>query len=327
MRLVKTLVLILFAAAAVAWLSYNFWLAYQPAPPVIQGQIDAQQYSISSKVPGRIDTIMVAKGDMVKKGQLIFTLYSPEIEAKLAQAKAGMEAADALAKQTLEGARSQEIAAAHDQWQKAKAAADLLDKTFKRIQNLYIGGVVSEQKLDETKTKLQAAQYSENAAFQIYQMTKEGAREGTRKAAAGKARMAAGAVAEVESYVKDTRIKSWHEGEVSQILLQSGELAPQGFPVVSIIDMNDSWAVFHIREDMLSRYNKGRELTVRIPALGQSLHTFKVTHVAVMGDFATWRATNTSQGFDMRTFEIEARPLYKIENLRVGMSVLITDQN
>lgn len=207
----------------------------------------------------------------------------------------------------------------------AKAATELLDKTSKRIENLYIGGVVAEQKMDEAKTKLKAARFTENAAFQLYQMAKEGAREGTKKAAAGKARMAAGAVAEVEAYAADTRIKSWHNGEISQILLQSGELAPQGFPVVTIIDMADSWAVFHIREDMLSNFNKGQEFHVHIPALGESRYTFKVDYVAVMGDFTTWRATNTSKGFDMRTFEIEARPLQPIDNLRVGMSVIIAD--
>ncbi len=325
MRTIKTLFFILFATAGVGWLCYNFWLAYQPIAPVIQGQIEARQYSISSKVPGRIDQILVKKGDSVQKGQLIFTIYSPEIEAKLEQAKAGEDAAKAMSEQAHKGSRDQEIAIARDKWQQAKAATELLEKTSKRIENLFIGGVVAEQKMDETRTKLKAARLTENAALQLYKMAKEGAREGTKKAAAGKARMAAGAVAEVEAYAADTRVKSWHSGEVSQILLQSGELAPQGFPVVTILDMADSWAVFHIREDMLSNFKKDREFQVHIPALGKSRHTFKVDYVAVMGDFAIWRATNSSKGFDMRTFEIEARPLQPIDNLRVGMSVIIAD--
>ncbi|WP_457577373.1 HlyD family secretion protein [Desulfomarina sp.] len=326
MRVLKTLLLISIAAATTGWLCYSFWIAYQPPPVIIQGQIEARQYSISSKVPGRIDRIMVKKGDLIKKGQLIFTLYSPEIEAKLVQARAGKEAADALAEKAEKGARAQEIAAARDKWLQAKAARQLLEKTYRRIENLYKGGVVAEQKRDEVHMKLQAARYTENAALQLYEMAREGAREETRKAAAGKARMAAGAVAEVEAYAADTRIKSHHDGEVAQILLRSGELAPRGFPVVTLLDMADSWAVFHIREDMLNQYNKGKELKVRIPALGtDKTYTFKVTHVAVMGDFATWRATNTSKGFDMRTFEIEARPMEPMENLRVGMSVLINE--
>jgi len=325
MRILKSVILVLVATAVTGWLCYSFWVAYQPIQPVIQGQIEAQQYNISSKVAGRIDEIMVEKGDAIEKGQLVFTIYSPEIEAKLVQAKAGKDAADAMAEQAEKGARKQEITAARDKWQQAKAATDLLEKTYQRVKNLYEGGVVAEQKRDEADTRLQAARYTENAALQIYKMTKEGAREETKKAAEGKARMAAGAVAEVEAYAADTRITSWNNGEISQILLQSGELAPQGFPVVTILDMADSWAVFHIREDMLSQYNKGREFKTRIPALGEELYTLKVTHVAVMGDFATWRATNTSKGFDMRTFEIEARPDKPINGLRVGMSVIIAD--
>jgi HlyD family secretion protein len=323
MRFVKISVLTLLGAAAVGWLAYSFWLAYQPAPVMIQGQIEAQQYTISSKVPGRIDKIMVKKGDLVTQGQLIFTLYSPEIEAKLLQARASRDAADALSEQAQKGARSQEITAARDRWQQAKAAADLLEKTFQRIENLYKSGVMPEQKRDEVYTQMQAARFSENGALQLYKMAQEGAREETKRAAAGKAKMAAGAVAEVEAYAADTRIHAWHDGEVSQILLQSGELAPQGFPIVSVVDMNDCWAVFHIREDLLSHYTKGREISVQIPALGEKKYPFVVQYVAVMGDFATWRATNTQRGFDMRTFEIEARPLAPIDGLRVGMGVLL----
>lgn len=323
MRVFRTTVIFAVFAAIVAWLSYTFWLAYQPKPLRMQGQIEAQQYNISSKIPGRINEVMVKKGDVVAKGQLIFTILSPEIEAKLVQAQAGQDAAEALAEEVYTGARIEQIEAARDKWQQAKAAADLMEKTFQRIENLYNSGVVAEQKRDEAETKLKAARFAENGALQMYKMAQEGAREETKKAAAGKARMAAGAVAEVEVYAADMKIESWNSGEVTQILLQSGELAPQGFPVVTIIDMNDAWAVFHVREDRLSDFNKGSEFSANIPALGDASYRFRVDHVAVMGDFATWRATDSDKGFDMRTFEIEARPVETIEGLRAGMSVII----
>lgn len=323
MRAIQSMLLILVAAAVTGYLCYGFWQAYQPQPTIIQGQIEAQQYNISSKVAGRIDTVKVKKGEQVTRGQLIFTIYSPELEAKLAQAKAGQDAAEALAQEARTGARSQEIAAARDKWQKAKAAAELLEKTYQRIENLYKDGVIPEQKRDEVYTELQAAQYTANAAFQLYQMAEEGARKETRQAAEGKARMAAGAVAEVEAFAADTRVTSWHSGEVSQVLLHDGELAPQGFPVVTLLDMKDSWAVFNIREDLLSNFSMGTKFKAVIPALNNSEVEFNVTHVAAMGDFATWRATNTSKGFDMRTFEVEARPTKTVDGLRAGMSVVI----
>lgn len=323
MRVWKNIAVILLVAAVFGWLAYTFRQAYQPTVEQLQGQIEAQQYAISSKVAGRIDEVLVRKGDTVKKGQMIFSLISPEIEAKLTQAQGGKDAADAQVEQAETGARRQQIEAAHDQWQQAETAVKLLEKTFSRLDSLYRDGVLAEQKRDEVQAQLQAARHAAAAARQAYLMAEEGTRDEEKKAAAGKARMAAGAVAEVEAYAADTRITSMKDGEVSQVLLQSGELAPQGFPVVTILDMEDVWAVFHIREDLLQKFSKGTEFTVSIPALGQGTHVFRVSHVAPMGDFAIWRATQTDKGFDMRSFEIEARPLKPIKNLRVGMSVLV----
>ncbi|NAZ94157.1 HlyD family secretion protein [Vibrio toranzoniae] len=322
MKPIKPLLLSLVGIGIIGWVGYSFYQAYQPQPVKLQGQIDAQQYSISSKVPGRIDQVFVRKGDSVEKGELIFSLLSPEIDAKLEQAKAGQKAAGALAKEAENGARSQQIQAAKDQWLKAKAAADLMNKTYQRVNNLYNDGVVAEQKRDEAKTQWQAAKYTESAAFQMYQLAQEGARDETKVAAAQKALMAAGAVAEVEAYAKDTQIHSWFSGEVAQVLLSSGELAPQGFPVVTVIDTQDAWAVFNVREDMLKHFEKGTQFEAYLPALEKSL-TFKVTHIAVMGDFATWRSTDAAQGFDLRTFEVEARPVDTDETLRMGMSLVV----
>ncbi|AUJ34996.1 efflux RND transporter periplasmic adaptor subunit [Vibrio vulnificus] len=322
MKSLKPVLLSLCAVGVVSWVGYSFYHAYQPEPVRLQGMIEAQQYSISSKVPGRIDQVLVRKGENITKGQLVFTLHSPEIEAKLEQAKAGEKAADALAQEAEKGARSQQIQAAKDQWLKAKAAADLMEKTYQRVNNLYNDGVVAEQKRDEAMTQWQAAKYTESAAFQMYEMAKEGVRDETKLAAAEKARMAAGAVAEVEAYANDTRIESWFDGEVSQVLLQSGELAPQGFPVVTVIDTQDAWAVLNVREDLLKHFQKDQTFSAYLPALDKKVE-FKVSHIAVMGDFATWRATDASKGFDLRTFEVEARPVTPVNDLRMGMSLVV----
>lgn len=322
MKSLKPVLLSLCAVGVVSWVGYGFYQAYQPEPIRLQGMIEAQQYSISSKVPGRIDQVLVRKGENITKGQLVFTLHSPEIEAKLEQAKAGEKAAGALAQEAEKGARSQQIQAAKDQWLKAKAAADLMEKTYQRVNNLYKDGVVAEQKRDEAMTQWQAAKYTESAAFQMYEMAKEGVRDETKLAAAEKARMAAGAVAEVEAYASDTRIESWFDGEVSQVLLQSGELAPQGFPVVTVIDTKEAWAVLNVREDLLKHFAKGQRFSAYLPALDRAVE-FEVSHIAVMGDFATWRATDASKGFDLRTFEVEARPVEPVKELRMGMSLVV----
>lgn len=317
------IILVVLILCVFAWLGVDFWQTYQPKPVRLQGQIEAQQYSISSKVAGRIEDVWVDKGDMVEMGQPVFSIHSPEVEAKLHQAMAGQKAAGAMASVADEGARSQQIQAAKDNWMTAKSAADLAEKTYKRVNNLYKEGVVPEQTRDEAYTKWQAARYTRQAAYQMYEMAQEGSRNQTKEAAHAQEQMAAGALEEVKAYAEDLQISSSYRGEVTSVLLQKGELAPQGFPVVNVIDMSDAWVVLHIREDRLNAFRKGAEFTASIPALGDTHYRFKVSYLSVMGDYATWRATDTEKGFDMRTFEVEARPVKPIEGLRAGMSVLI----
>ncbi|WP_076412115.1 HlyD family secretion protein [Shewanella sp. UCD-KL12] len=317
----------IFAVAAlvglVGVLGYGLKLAYTPKVEVLQGQIEAREYNISSKVPGRVEQVMVRRGDTVEAGDLLFAINSPELSAKLMQAEGGRDAAAAMQLEADSGARKQQVMASREQWQKAKAAATLAKTTYNRVEVLFVEGVLARQKRDEAFTQYQAAKYTEQAALAMYEMAEEGAREETKAAAAGNARMAEGAVNEVSAILADSQMRSPKSGEISEVLLQAGELAPSGFPVVSLIDMQDAWAVFQVREDQLKQFAKGTKLMMTLPALERDVE-FTVSHVSVMGEFATWRSTESGHDFDMRTFEVELRPSVEIDDLRVGMSVIFT---
>ncbi len=306
-----------------AWLAWTFYEAYRPKPTVLYGQIEAQEYSMSSKVPGRIDSVLVRRGDVVNSGQLLFTINSPEVDAKLIQAQGLRRAASAVESATKVGSRSQEIEIARDNWLATQAAEELARKSYERMNRLFRDGVVAEQRRDEVYTAYQAAQYATKAAFQAYSVAEEGARSETREAAAGESDAASGLVAEVEAAQADTQIRSRYAGEVANVFLHEGELAPQGFPVVTIVNPGEAWALFQIREDRLQHFKNGTRLNIRIPALNNGSFVFVVTHVSVMGSFATWRSTSATEGYDLRTFEVEARPEKPIEDLRPGMTAVL----
>ncbi|MEL4362602.1 HlyD family secretion protein [Shewanella algae] len=319
---VNPLVAIVALVTIVAALVYGLILAYSPKPQLLQGQIEAREYNVSSKVPGRVEQVLVRRGDRVSEGDLLFAIDSPELNAKLMQAEGGRDAAKAMQQEADSGARKQQVAASREQWLKAKAASELAKTTFDRVENLFRDGVLARQKRDEAFTQYQAAKYTEQAAYAMYQMTEEGAREETKAAAAGNVRMAEGAVKEVSAILADSQMRAPKGGEITEVLLQVGELAPSGFPVVSLVDMTDAWAVFQVREDQLKQFKKGERMTLTLPALQRSVE-FEVSHISVLGDFATWRATESGHDFDMRTFEVELRPLEPVADLRVGMSVLL----
>ncbi|SHF28650.1 HlyD family secretion protein [Mariniphaga anaerophila] len=319
----KTLTTILVIVAILAFIGYTFVTVLKKEPLVIQGEVEAKQYSVASKVPGRIQEIAVKKGQQVTKGDFVFSISSPEIDAKLAEAHAARSAAQAQSRKAQNGAQPEDIAAAYSVYVKAEAAAIFAEKTFARIENLYKEGVVPEQQRDEVETKMKAARESANAAKAIWQKAEKGARDEDKAAAAALVKRADAAIEQVQAYLEETTINAIANGEVSGVNVEAGELVPTGFPVVTVTDLNDIWVTLFIREDLMDRFAMGSTFQAKIPGLQNKEFSFKVSYISATGDFARWNATKTSGEFDLKSFEVEARPVEKIEGLRPGMTAVV----
>lgn len=319
----KTLVIGAGAAALLVLLAYGVWRASQPPPDVFQGQMEAQETDIAPKVTARISQVLVREGQQIAAGALLIRTDSPEVTAKLAQATAAQQAAQAVADKAQSGARPQEVEMARLQWQRAQAAAELAETSFKRVNGLAKDGLVAEQKRDEAEANFKASRDQALTAKAQYDMARAGARPEDKAAANAQARQVAGVVAEVEAARAETELKSPVAGEVAKVLAKVGELSPQGVAVVTVVDLKNQWVVLNVREDRLQRFARDAEFDAVLPALGNKQVRFKVFYSAVLPDFATWRATRAGQGFDARTFEVRARPATPIEGARPGMSVLV----
>ncbi len=322
----KKLRVALFVTGGVAllvFLALGLSLAFRPAPLVLEGQVEVTEIDVAAKLAGRVDQMAVRLGQTVRAGDLLFTLDSPEVRAKLTQARGAQSAAHAVRQKTDTGARLQEIRAAEQQWQRAEAAAELATVTLRRVERLLAEGIVPQQRRDETAAQAKAALAASDAAKALYEMVQEGARAEDRSAAAAVEAQAGGAVSEVEAYLAETRIKAPADGEVAALLIDAGEIAPAGFPVITLANLQDVWVVFQVREDLLAGLGLGTEMTAVVPGLGGREVRLKVDYLAALGAFATWRATSASSGFDLKTFEVRARPVGAVGGLRPGMSVIV----
>ena len=303
--------------------SLVFWSTRKEEVPLLQGQVEVRSIKISSKLAGRLDTLLVRRGETVTAGQLLFVLATPEVEAKLHQAEAARKAASAQQSKAVSGARIQEVEGARSLLLKAQAGYELAEKSFVRVKNLYEAGVVSAQKFDEAQANLKSMETSVQAAKAQYEMALEGARKEDKSAAAALVEQALGVVSEVTSYLADARQVSPINGEVSSLIAEEGELVGSGYPVLTLLDMTDMWVTFHIREDLLPGIELGTLLSGYVPALDTTLQ-FKVDFMAVEADFATWTSTGNRGGFDVRSFEVQARPANPVTGLRPGMSVVVS---
>ena len=316
----KVIVVITLIVLVILGISQLQQFATQPREQFLQGQMEARRVLVAGKVPGRIEKLLVHEGDMVRKDSLVAVISSPEIEAKKIQAQGALGAAKAQASKARNGARSEDITALKAMANRAQEAATLAKNTYERVQKLYNEGVLPLQKRDEAETQMKASQSAADAARAQYNQALAGARSEDKAAANALVLQAKGANAEVDAYLEETKIRTPISGEVSLKLAEEGEVVGSGMPIIAVTDLNDSWAVFHLREDYLKNVFKGKKFYLQVPALDKTVEMV-VSYIASVGDYATWRSSKESSGFDLKTFEVRMRPTHKVENLRPGMSV------
>ena len=295
----------------------------KPEPQIIQGQAEATQVRVSGKLPGRVVEFMVEEGQHVLAGDTLVHIHSSLVEAKLSQAEAMETVAKAQNKKVDSGTRVELLNSAYDMWQQAQAGLTIAKKTYERMQSLYNKGVVSEQKRDEAEAAYKAMVATESAAKSQYEMAKAGAQAEDKAAAAAMVAAAQGSVAEVESILSDSYLTAPTDGEISDIFPNVGELVSLGAPIMNVLKLDDMWVSFNVREDLLENLTMGAEVQAIIPALENKEVTLKVFYIRDMGSYAVWRATKVTGQYDAKTFQVKARPVEPVDNLRPGMSVLL----
>ncbi len=299
------------------------WVLVQPQPQFIQGEVEVTKVNVSAKIPGRVEEMLAAEGQSVKKGYILAVLDSPQLQAKRQQASAAKAAAGAQCEKAEHGAREEQIRMAQSQWLQAKAGAELAEKSLARVQRLFDDGVVPAQRRDEVQGQCEMTKKLEAAAKAQYDMAMNGTRVEDKEAAAALVDQASGAISEVDSLIEEARVRAPIDGEIVEHIVNLGELASAGMPIVTMVDLTDVWVTFNLREDHLAGLKMGDHITGRAPALNATPIELEVTYIAPLGDFATWRATSVSGGFDLRTFEVRAKPKAPVPGLRPGMSVVV----
>lgn len=299
-------------------------LALGNKPDILQGQVEATEIRISGKIPGRIDEFMVEEGQKVHKGDTLVKINSPEFWAKYDQVSALGNVAIVENQKVKEGTRKQIVEAALQIWNKSKSDLELAQVTYKRIEALYKDSVATAQRKDEVEAIYKAALAAERAAYQQYQLTVDGARKQDREASQSMVTAAESTIREISTLLEDTKLTAPESGEIAVIYPKRGELVAPGAPIMSLVVLEDAHAVLNVREDHMPYFKIGGKFIGDIPAINEKGIEFEIYYISPLGSYATWKSTKQTGSYDMRTFEIKARPTQKIENIRPGMSVLVT---
>lgn len=320
----KLIPILIFAAIIIGVAMYGF-LFLRHEDNIIQGEAEVTEIRISSKVPGRIAKFFVEEGSYVQRGDTLAVLSTPDIDAKLAQAKAAKAAATAQNQKAITGTRVEQIRGAHEMWQKAKTGVDIAQKSFNRVQNLFDKGVTTAQKRDEAEANLNASVAQEKAAKSQYDMAINGAQKEDKEAAKALMEQAMGAVAEVESYIAESYLISPIDGRITEKFPHIGELVGTGAPIMNVADLTDKWGAFNMTEDRLPKYKMNDIIKAYIPGLDKEVE-MKIYYIKDLGSYAAWKATKVVGQYDRKTFEVRARFVDNQVEVIPGMSLILKEE-
>jgi HlyD family secretion protein len=304
-----------------AIIGLSLWYLVQPQPLIIQGEADATRIDIAARVDGRVGQRPVERGDNVTAGQLLFEIDNPELVAKLHEAEAGLSLASAQLANIQAGTRAEVIAQRKAAVDTAVANLTLAQRTYDRVKELAGSGNAPIQRLDENIDSLQVAQRTLDQAKSAYDEAVNGYTAEQRAIARANVVTAQASIDTTQAQVNELVVKAPIAAQVYQIGGELGEYVSPGVPLLSLVDLNDVWLRFDLREDLAKGLKVGDRFQMRAPALGDKLITAEIRVIAPKGEYAGWRATRATGDFDLRTFEIRAYPVTPIPELRPGMSV------
>lgn len=289
--------------------------------PTIQGQLEATDYRVATKVPSRVVKLCVSEGDRVKRGDTLVWVSAPELSAKEQAAEAASEATEAGDRLVKEGTRKELISSSYERWQQAEAQVGIRQKTYRRMENLYNQGVIAEQRRDEAKAACDAAVAMAAALKEQYQMAVNGARHEERVASEAKVRGAKAQTGEVKALVDETVLTAPQDGVVTEVFVEIGEIVGSGAPIMNV-ETDDSWFTFYMTEDKLQGIDYGSRVKVYRPASGDTVEG-RITRINNAGDFASWKATRALEDLDLKVFDVRVRPVRKLKAPHGGESAVL----
>lgn len=253
----------------------------------LEGKIERDQISVTTKIPGKVHQILVEEGQMVQKGDTLIILELPEVDAKSIQAQGALESAQAQYDMALKGATDGQLTQLNAKVAGLKEQYDFAQKSLDRMRNLLQDSLVAQQKYDEVYAKYQGAKNQYLAAQAELADVRHGARIEQQKMALGQKERAVGAVSEVNVAAKERYIIAPQDMSIENISLKVGELALAGYSLASGYITDGTYFRLTVPESRIKDFQKGAVKTLAIPYLENRTIVAKVETVKSLSNYAS----------------------------------------
>lgn len=287
-------------------------------PKSLEGKIEKEQISVTTKVPGKVEEIRVKAGQFVQKGDTLIVLELPEVEAKALQAQGALEAAQAQYDMAVKGATDGQMQQLQAKVDGLKEQYDFAQKSIGRMRNLLQDSLISQQQYDETYAKYQGAKNQYLAAKAEIEDIRNGARIEQQKMALAQRQRAVGAVTEVGVAARERYVLAPQDMTVETINLQVGELALAGYSLVSGYLVDGTYFRLTVPESRANEFKLNTEKTLTIPYLEGAEVEARVESIKPLTSYASISTAYPDFEIQETLFEVRMAPV----NVQVGNELL-----
>ena len=298
-----------------AVLGYFFWLSTNHNEPGAgfvsgNGRLEATEIDISSKLPGRINEILVKEGDYVKAGQKLADMQIQTLDAQLKEAEARLqEALNAQASMKAQVAlRQSDKSTAQAVVLQRKSELDAAQKRLNRTSAIAKDGAISAQELDDNRAQVNSARAAVTAA-QAQVGSAQAAIDAARAQSIGSessVKAAAASVARIQADIDDSQLLAPRDGRIQYRVAQPGEVLGAGGKVLSMIDLSDVYLTFFLPEEVAGKVAIDSEVRIILDAAPDLVIPAKVSFVASTAQF-TPKTVETKNERQKLMFRVKAQ--------------------
>ena len=274
----------------------------------LEGKIERDQLAVTTKIPGKIQKILVEEGQHVQRGDTLLILELPEVDAKSIQAQGALDAAQAQYEMAVKGATDGQMKQLHAKVAGLKEQFDFAQKSLDRMNNLLRDSLVAQQKYDEVYAKYQGAKNQYLAAQAELADVQHGARVEQQRMAMGQKERALGVVNEVNVAAKERYILAPQDMTIENINLRVGELALAGYSLASGYIVDGTYFRVTVPESKVKDFQKGTVKTLMLPYLEGKEIQAKVETIKSLSSYANISTAYPDFEEQETLFEIRLKP-------------------
>lgn len=268
----------------------------------------------------RISSLRVKEGDYVKKGDVLATLLSTDIEAKVVESERELGASRARLAEVASGARPQELHKAEAALAAARAQALLAKMDYERSIQLHQQRLIPDASLDEKDAALKSAQARQREAQAEVSLLKAGPKKETVRFYEESAARASAAVDYYKTLLDRTIIRSPIDGKVIRKVLEEGESVVPETPILVVADITVVRVNAEVDETDAGRIHLGDRAEVTSDAYPGAVYSGEIEEIADYVGGRVVKPNNTAKNLDMKVIQVKVRLIDKTP-LKIGMTV------